>query len=80
MLKRDTLSQRVPTLDRAKYGNVSMTRLVSSPVCPAIWPFIIRAAVTVGTPIPGKHVETQQSLKKQAQGQHCSLWNSKASE
>lgn len=41
-----------PTLDRATYGNVSMTRLVSSPVCPAIWPFIIRAAVTVGIPIP----------------------------
>lgn len=53
MLKHDTLAQRAPTLDRATYGNVSMTRLVSSPVCPALWPFIIRAAVTVGIPIPG---------------------------
>lgn len=48
----ETWHAHSPTLDRATCGNVSMTRLVSSPVCPALWPFKIRAAVTVGIPIP----------------------------
>lgn len=45
--------QSAPTLDRARYGKVSITRLVSSPDSPANWPLRIRAAVTVGIPIPG---------------------------
>lgn len=47
------VSQRTLTFDRAKCGNVSITRLVSSPDLPPNWPLKIRAAVTVGTPIPG---------------------------
>lgn len=41
------------TLDRAKCGKVSITRSDSSPDLPPNWPLSIRAAVTVGTPIPG---------------------------
>lgn len=40
------------TLDKDTKGNLSISNCVSSPFCPFSWPFSMRAAVTVGTPIP----------------------------
>lgn len=53
MQQSERVSQSAPTLDRARCGKVSITRLVSSPDFPANWPLRIRAAVTVVTPMPG---------------------------
>lgn len=68
------------TLDSAKYGKVSITRLVSSPDLPANWPLRIRAAVTVGIPIPEskmwKYTWVDDISHGEAQSCHCALWSS----
>lgn len=45
---------RADTLASATWGNLSISSCVSSPLKPFIWPFRMRAAVTVGIPMPTK--------------------------
>lgn len=67
----DCVNQSAPTLDRARCGKVSITRLVSSPEFPANWPFRIRVAVTVVIPIPGnrwKHTWVLDNINQTGTG------------
>lgn len=55
-MKKKQHSKPSQTLAKDTKGKRSISSCVSSPLCPLSWPLSIRAAVTVGTPIP-KHQE-----------------------
>lgn len=56
-------NNRWQTLAKDTKGNLSISSCVSSPLCPFSCPFRIRAAVTVGTPIPaGTNIRSMLAL------------------